>query len=98
MSDRDPTAWSARTDPVGGHRVLADLADLQRHLDALGSDLVAADRVLDGWQGRARDHFRAGLAAELTGLARLQDDLHAVGASIGDILGDVPDGIDVADP
>lgn len=81
------TPWSRDGVPSPDDEgVLVALADLQRHLDVLGEDLVAADRVLAGWQGHARDRFRHHLRRDLHGLAEVLDRLRRADVDVRDLL------------
>ncbi len=81
------TPWSLDGVPSpDGHAVLVALADLQRHLDVLGDDLVAADRALSGWQGHARDDFRHHLRRDLQGLSAVLDRLRHADLAVRDLL------------
>lgn len=88
-----PIAAGWRPDrPSTGGDLLVALADLQRHLDVLGEDLVAADRALAGWQGRAQQRFRHRLGGELHALAWVLAELRRVGVDVHDLLDRSPRG------
>lgn len=78
-----PPDGGSATDPTS---VLAGLAELQRHLDVLGDDLVAADRVLDGWQGHARDRFHHHLRRDLQALEHVLAHLRRADLDVRDLL------------
>lgn len=81
------TPWSRDDGPAtDGEGLLAELADLQRHLDVLGDDLVAADRALIGWQGHARDAFRQHLRLDLHALGNVLADLRRADVDLRDLL------------
>lgn len=92
-SSRNPLP-NPRAEPGGHHgaatapgrSILAALSDLQRHLDLLGHDLLAADRALVAWQGLSRDRFRTELARDLQTLARVVDDLRRSEVDLHDLL------------
>ncbi len=81
------TPWSRDGVPSpDGQGVLLALADLQRHLDVLGDDLVAADRAMSGWQGHARDRFQHHLRRDLRGLSEVLDRLRRADVDVRDLL------------